>query len=85
MQREKASAFRMLAEGEYPRAVDEPRVEDDGLLPYATADTARLAVAMTTAATVRLVAHRSRLPVRSSNGCTRSMIARPGNSPRSRR
>jgi hypothetical protein len=56
MQREKASAFRMFVDWEAPRAIDEtPAAADDGLLLYAAADTARLAVAMTTAATVRAV------------------------------
>ena len=53
MQRAKASAFRMFDDGEFPRAFNEsPAAADDGLLPYATAVTARLAVA-TMAATVR--------------------------------
>jgi hypothetical protein len=60
MQREKASAFRMFVDGEYRAAFDEPRVADDGVLPYATADTARLAVPMATAAMVRAVGGHAR-------------------------
>jgi hypothetical protein len=67
MQREKASAFRMFVDGEYRAAFVEARVADDGLLPYAAADPAKLAAAMTTAATVRAVgghARRSRAGMR---------------------